>query len=81
MAPVSPAEPFRVVPGAEKVLLLLLQPLSEGGTQGHVPDVELMLREYYEARDWDPATGRPSREKLLSLDLEAMAGDLWGPKT
>jgi aldehyde:ferredoxin oxidoreductase len=46
-----------------------------------VPDVELMLREYYEARDWDLATGRPSREKLLSLDLEAMAGDLWGPKT
>jgi len=57
---------------------LLLQPLSEGGTQGHVPDLELMLREYYEARDWDPATGKPSREKLLSLGLEEMAGDLWG---
>lgn len=57
---------------------LLLQPLSEGGTQGHVPDLEMMLTEYYEARDWDPVTGKPSREKLLSLGLEEMAGDLWG---
>ncbi len=56
---------------------LLLQPLSEGGTQGHVPDLELMLREYYEVRDWDPVTGKPSREKLLSLGMEEMAKDLW----
>ncbi|TEU17611.1 MAG: aldehyde ferredoxin oxidoreductase [Anaerolineales bacterium] len=62
----------------DKLPQLLLQPLSEGGTQGHVPDLELMLREYYEARDWDPDTGKPSREKLLSLGLEEMAGDLWG---
>jgi aldehyde:ferredoxin oxidoreductase len=55
-----------------------LQPLSEGGTQGHVPDLELMLGEYYEARDWDSATGKPSHEKLLSLDLKEVAEDLWG---
>jgi aldehyde:ferredoxin oxidoreductase len=35
-----------------------------------------MLREYYEARDWDPITGRPSYEKLLSLGLEEMAENL-----
>jgi len=57
---------------------LLLQPLSEGGTQGHVPDLELMLREYYKARDWDPETGKPSREKLEELGLGWVAEELWG---
>jgi len=48
---------------------LFLQPLPEGGTQGHVPNLELMLREYYQARDWDWETGKPSREKLEELGL------------
>ncbi len=56
---------------------LLLQPLSEGGTQGHVPDLELMLREYYEARGWDPETGKPGREKLEELELGWVAEELW----
>ena len=55
---------------------LLLQPLPEGGTQGHVPDLELMLKEYYQARDWDPETGKPSREKLEKLGLGWVAEDL-----
>ena len=57
---------------------LLLTPLEEGGTEGHVPDLELMLREYYEARDWDPETGKPSREKLEELGLGWVAEELWG---
>lgn len=57
---------------------LLLLPLSEGGTQGHVPDLELMLKEYYQARDWDWATGKPSQEKLEELGLGWVAEDLWG---
>ena len=56
---------------------LLLQPLAEGGTQGHVPDLELMLREYYQARDWDWETGKPSRGKLEELGLGWVAEDLW----
>jgi aldehyde:ferredoxin oxidoreductase len=48
---------------------LLKQPLPGGGQAGHVPDVELMLREYYEARGWDAATGRPMSQKLASLGL------------
>ncbi len=55
---------------------LLLAPLNEGGTEGHVPDLELMLREYYQARDWDPETGKPSREKLEGLGLGWVAEDL-----
>ncbi|MBC8372423.1 MAG: aldehyde ferredoxin oxidoreductase, partial [Planctomycetes bacterium] len=57
---------------------LLLTPLEEGGTEGHVPDLELMLREYYQAREWDWETGKPSREKLLALDMGEVAEDLWG---
>ena len=49
---------------------LLLRPLEEGGTEGHVPDLEEMLEEYYRVRGWDPATGAPAREKLLALGLE-----------
>ncbi len=62
----------------ERLPQLLLQPLSEGGTQGHVPELELMLREYYEARRWDPETGKPSRKKLEELELGWVAEDLWG---
>jgi aldehyde:ferredoxin oxidoreductase len=29
----------------------------------------LLLKEYYEARGWDPTTGKPTREKLKSLGL------------
>jgi len=53
----------------EKWPHLLNQPLPGGGQAGHVPDVELMLREYYEARGWDAATAWPTAEKLESLGL------------
>ncbi|HIC93654.1 MAG TPA: aldehyde:ferredoxin oxidoreductase, partial [Anaerolineae bacterium] len=55
---------------------LLLKPLEEGGTEGHVPDLERMLEEYYEARDWDRGMGQPSREKLEGLGLGWVAEDL-----
>lgn len=54
----------------EKLPQLLLQPLPDGGQMGHVPDMDLMLREYYAARGWDPLTGRPTPEKLRALGLD-----------
>jgi aldehyde:ferredoxin oxidoreductase len=36
-----------------------------------IADFEAMLDEYYSARQWDPATGIPSAEKLSDLGLEA----------
>jgi aldehyde:ferredoxin oxidoreductase len=57
---------------------LLFAPLDEGGTEGHVPDLELMLKEYYQARGWDPETGKPGREKLRKLGLGWVAEELWG---
>jgi aldehyde:ferredoxin oxidoreductase len=55
----------------------LLEPLSTGGSEGFVPDIQGMLYSYYGARGWDAATGRPSRHKLQSLGLADVARDLW----
>ncbi|MBN2049884.1 MAG: aldehyde ferredoxin oxidoreductase family protein [Spirochaetales bacterium] len=46
----------------------LLSPLEEGPSAGSVPDMELMLKEYYTLRDFDPQ-GRPSPEVLKELGL------------
>lgn len=56
----------------------LLTPFPDGGAAGFVPDLEGMMYAYYEARGWDFDSGKPSREKLLELGLDAAAKDLWG---
>jgi aldehyde:ferredoxin oxidoreductase len=57
-------------PAAEKLPRLLLQPLPEGGQGGVVPDMEVMLDEYYAACGWDRPTGRPTPAKLAELGLD-----------
>jgi aldehyde:ferredoxin oxidoreductase len=47
------------------------------GADGFVPDFENMLEEYYEVRGWDPKTGYPKKEKLISLGLEWLVEDIW----
>ncbi len=61
----------------EKLPELLLRALAEGGTEGHVVELEPMLREYYAYRNWDWNTGKPGREKLLLLGMPEVAKDLW----
>ncbi len=56
----------------EKLPKLLLEPLAEGGQEGHVPDMDLLLGEYYTARGWDPATGGPTPAKALALGLDVL---------
>ncbi len=53
----------------------LLQPLADGPTAGSVPDMALMLREFYALRDLD-ATGRPARGRLERVGLGALADAL-----
>jgi len=62
----------------DKLPKALLEPLHEGGAEGYVIPFDEMLEAYYAARDWDPVTGRPTKEKLESLGLEGVAKDLWG---
>jgi aldehyde:ferredoxin oxidoreductase len=57
----------------DKLPMLLLQSLPNGGQEGHVPDMDLMMREYYAARGWDPITGKPTPAKLQELDLSFAA--------
>jgi len=62
----------------DKLPKALLEPFTDGGSAGFVPDLEGMLFAYYGARGWDLETGKPLREKLSALGLEDVAMDLWG---
>ncbi len=55
----------------------LREPPPDGGSKGAVVHIQPMLREYFKLRDWDWDTGKPSREKLLELELDDIAADLW----
>lgn len=46
----------------------MLEPLQDGGAAGKAPDLELMLKKYYEIRGWTQ-DGVPTDEKLRELNL------------
>jgi aldehyde:ferredoxin oxidoreductase len=54
----------------------IMTPHTEGGAAGSVPNVELMLKDYYKARGLD-RNGRPLKEKLHSLGLSDLAAKLY----
>jgi aldehyde:ferredoxin oxidoreductase len=62
----------------EKLPELVSRPLADSGSEGHAPQLEPMLREYYAYREWDWETGKPRREKLRTLGIPEIAWDLWG---
>jgi aldehyde:ferredoxin oxidoreductase len=49
-----------------------LTPLTDGPTNGNVPDLNRQLKEYYALRGWNPITGHPSQERLYSLGVEGL---------
>jgi aldehyde:ferredoxin oxidoreductase len=53
----------------------LMTPTTEGGAAGSVLNVDLLLKEYYQARGLD-VDGRPLKEKLNSLGLSALVAKL-----
>jgi len=57
---------------------ICLKPLHEGASDGSRPDMDTMLKEYYNFRGWDWQTGKPSKEKLIELELDRVAKDLYG---
>ena len=47
----------------------LTEPRPSGGAEGVLPDMDLILTDYYRIRDWTPE-GAPSPERLAELGLE-----------
>jgi aldehyde:ferredoxin oxidoreductase len=56
---------------------ICLDALDEGATAGVQPDLDGMLKEYYQYRGWDWETGKPSKEKLIELGLNHVAKDMY----
>ena len=48
---------------------LLKEPLPDGPAEGLVVDLDPLLDAYYDVRDWDISTGRPTQKKLEELGL------------
>jgi aldehyde:ferredoxin oxidoreductase len=51
-------------------------PQTEGNVRNVTVDIDAQVRAYCEVMDWDPVTGLPSKERLLSLGLDKVAADL-----
>ena len=51
-------------------------PQTEGNVRHVTVDIDAQVRDYCEVMDWDPVTGLPSKERLLSLGLDKVAADL-----
>jgi aldehyde:ferredoxin oxidoreductase len=60
---------FGLTPEDDRLPSLLLEPLPDGGAAGNVPDIKLLLDEYYRFRSWDKTTGKPANQKLMELGL------------
>jgi aldehyde:ferredoxin oxidoreductase len=56
---------------------ICLKSLGEGSTAGIKPDLEVMLKEYYQYRGWDWETGKPTKEKLVELGLNQVAEEMY----
>ena len=63
--------------GNDRLPQLLLRPLANG-SQGRTPRMESLLRDYYAVREWDWESGKPARDRLITLGLPEVAEDLWG---
>ncbi len=60
-----------LTPGDERLPAPLMEPL-EGGTEGHVPDLDMLLEGAYAEYGWERETGVPLPETLRMLGLSDM---------
>ncbi|MFW9941059.1 MAG: aldehyde ferredoxin oxidoreductase family protein [Candidatus Thorarchaeota archaeon] len=49
---------------------ILLKPFSTGGSTGRSPNFEKLKKEFYNYREWDLKTGKPSEKKRSSLKIK-----------
>lgn len=61
----------------DKLPRICSAPLDEGSTAGVEPNMDKMLKAYYQFRGWDWESGRPTKEKLLELGLTQVAEDMY----
>jgi aldehyde:ferredoxin oxidoreductase len=61
----------------DKLPEICLVPLSEGTTDGVQPNMEVMLKEYYQYHGWDWESGKPAKDKLIELGLTQVADKLY----
>ena len=59
-----------MTPAEDKLPKICVEALTEGSTARVEPDMDRMLKEYYEYRKWDLETGMPDKEMLTELGLE-----------
>ncbi|MDP3062550.1 MAG: aldehyde ferredoxin oxidoreductase C-terminal domain-containing protein, partial [Chloroflexota bacterium] len=52
-------------------------PLTAGPTKGQTVDLDKQVEEGCKQLDWDPATGKPNKSKLVALGMGDVAKDLW----
>jgi aldehyde:ferredoxin oxidoreductase len=55
----------------------LLEPLQDGNSAGFAPDFPAMLSAYYQARGWEPGSGKPTAERLVALGMPEIANGIW----
>ncbi len=48
----------------------LLKPFKDGGTEGNIPNMEVLLKGAYTEYGWDPGTGKPTQETITKLGLD-----------
>ncbi len=63
-----------VTPGDDNLPAIVLRPIPDSGQQGHVPNMEKMLPEYYQIRDWNNVTGKPSKTRMQDLGMGELVG-------
>lgn len=56
---------------------LLSEPLPDGPAEGHVNQLPVLLDRYYQIREWDKESGKPTAEKLRELGLDQVVSVLW----
>lgn len=54
----------------DKLPAQLLKPFKEGGTEGNIPDMEVLLKGAYAEYGWDASTGKPTQEIITKLGLD-----------
>ncbi len=51
---------------------ILLRAFKEGGSAGKTPNFDKLKNFFYQFKDWDPKTGKPSESKLKKLGLDKL---------